>query len=143
MSAVVAQRSPPRPVADQGPAPGAFDANSPTPWGQSGSPRLTEAVLAAADDVKSSAEKLPVSHRLPVSRSVFDSDEGDVCNGPHLPLPTCKSLYSLQRLASHNQAALHGIDTAVPSCIPSTCFWNTIWFVMVCLLVTLLGCLGL
>ena len=38
--------------------------------------RLTEALLAAADDVTSSAEKLPVSHRLPVSRSVFDSDEG-------------------------------------------------------------------
>lgn len=39
--------------------------------------RLTEALLAAADDVTSSAEKLPVSHRLPVSRSVFDSDEGE------------------------------------------------------------------
>lgn len=43
---------------------------------QLGSPRLTEAVLAAAENVRSSAEKLPVSHRLPVSRSVFDSDEG-------------------------------------------------------------------
>lgn len=39
--------------------------------------RLTEALLAAADDVTLSAEKLPVSHRLPVSRSVFDSDEGE------------------------------------------------------------------
>ena len=89
MSAVVAQSSPPRPVADQGPAPGAVNANSPAPWGKLGSPRLTEAVLAAADDVRSSAEKLPVSHRLPVSRSVFDSDEGNICNGPccHLPPP--------------------------------------------------------
>lgn len=52
---------------------------SPAGPGHIGSPpRLTEALLAsAAAEVRSSAEKLPVSHRLPVSRSVFDSDEGE------------------------------------------------------------------
>jgi len=55
-------------------------AASPADQSHSVSPsRLTEALLAAADDVTSSAEKLPVSHRLPVSRSVFDSDEGKTC----------------------------------------------------------------
>ena len=83
MSALVAQRPPAqsreaaaaalplRAVAGQSPA------SCQTVPGQLESPRLTAAVLAAADDVTSSAEKLPVSHRLPVSRSVFDSDEGD------------------------------------------------------------------
>ena len=114
MSAVVAQRPPSRPVADQGPAPGAVCANSPAPWGQLGSPRLTEAVLAAADDVRSSAEKLPVSHRLPVSRSVFDSDEGNICNGPHFPSPvfTLSCLYSPLCHALQYQAALDGVHTA-------------------------------
>ena len=43
----------------------------------SSSPRLTAAALAAAEaEQRSSAERLPVSHRLPVSRSVFASDEG-------------------------------------------------------------------
>ncbi|KAL0034861.1 hypothetical protein WJX77_010604 [Trebouxia sp. C0004] len=52
---------------------------SPADQSHSVSPsRLTEVLLAAADDVTSSAEKLPVSHRLPVSRSVFDSDEGSL-----------------------------------------------------------------
>ena len=55
-------------------------AASPADQSHSVSPlRLTEALLAAADDVTSSAEKLPVSHRLPVSRSVFGSDEGKTC----------------------------------------------------------------
>ena len=41
------------------------------------SPRLTAAALATAErELRVSAEQLPVSHRLPVSRSVFDSDEG-------------------------------------------------------------------
>lgn len=67
---------------------------SPAGPGHDGSsPRLTEALLAsAAAEVRSSAEKLPVSHRLPVSRSVFDSDEGETTFGPTpssvLPLVT-------------------------------------------------------
>lgn len=81
MSALVAQRLPLGPVADQAPAPGALAADSPAPHGleqgQMAFARLTEAILAAAENVRSSAEKLPVSHRLPVSRSIFDSDEGD------------------------------------------------------------------
>ena len=81
MSALVSQRQTnPRPQ-----APGMHvRANleivkSPAGPGHIGSPpRLTEALLAsAAAEVRSSAEKLPVSHRLPVSRSVFDSDEGE------------------------------------------------------------------
>ena len=81
MSALVSQRqTSPRPQ-----APGMHVkadlgiTKSPAGPGHIGSPpRLTEALLAsAAADVRSSAEKLPVSHRLPISRSVFDSDEGE------------------------------------------------------------------
>lgn len=83
MSALVAQRLPLRAVTHQGPASGVADADSPAPsgleQGQMGSARLTEAVLAAAENVRSSAKRLPVSHRLPVSRSIFGSDEGKFC----------------------------------------------------------------
>ena len=94
MSALVTQRrpsllpraaevasTPVRLVAGHRPGSEAMAGNSPasvqSPLALLGSPRLTQAVLAAAEDVRSSAEKLPVSHRLPVSRSVFDSDEGE------------------------------------------------------------------
>lgn len=82
MSALVSQRqaSPRVPVPGMPIRASVGTAASPADQSHSVSPvRLTEALLAAADDVTSSAEKLPVSHRLPVSRSVFDSDEGETC----------------------------------------------------------------
>jgi len=79
MSALVSQRqASPRVSVPGMPIRASEGAASPADQSHSVSPsRLTEALLAAADDVTSSAEKLPVSHRLPVSRSVFDSDEGE------------------------------------------------------------------
>ena len=38
---------------------------------------LTEAAVAAANTARSSAKKLPISHRLTVTRSTFDSDQGE------------------------------------------------------------------
>ena len=82
MSALVSQRqaSPKVPLPGMPIRASVGTSASPADQSHSVSPsRLTEALLAAADNVSSSAEKLPVSHRLPVSRSVFDSDEGETC----------------------------------------------------------------
>ncbi|KAL0051815.1 hypothetical protein WJX82_002647 [Trebouxia sp. C0006] len=81
MSALVSQRqaSPKVPLPGMPIRASVGTSASPADQSHSVSPsRLTEALLAAADNVSSSAEKLPVSHRLPVSRSVFDSDEGSL-----------------------------------------------------------------
>ena len=87
---VAAAGMPVRRGAEQGPGLSAGKYNGPAlsdlGLAQLGNPRLTEAVLAAAENVRSSAEKLPVSHRLPVSRSVFDSDEGKM---PLVPRVFC------------------------------------------------------
>lgn len=48
-----------------------------SPAQQAGQVNLTEAALAAVSPERSSAEKLPVSHRLSVTRSTFDSDQGE------------------------------------------------------------------
>ena len=79
MSALVSQRNtaPTAPTLGVPVRVGAGAKASSLTQGNKNLPRLTAAVLAAAAiDVRSSAEKLPISHRLPVSRSVFDSDEG-------------------------------------------------------------------
>ena len=85
MSTLVSQRqcSPRAPVPGMPVMASAEMGASPSGQAQVDSHRLTEATLAAAADVRSSAEKLPVSHRLPVSRSVFDSDEGESHNHTH------------------------------------------------------------
>lgn len=44
---------------------------------------LTEAAVAAANAARSSAEKLPISHRLTVTRSTFDSDQGELAFSKH------------------------------------------------------------